>query len=50
MDGKPTWNPTWHAMDNVSRPTGFCIKPTSQNWETKTLQNLTILDILLLTV
>ena len=46
MDGKSTW----HAIDNVSQPTGFCMKPTSQNRETKTLQNLTTLDILLLIV
>ena len=40
MDDKPKWSPTWHAMENVSWSTGFCIKPTSnrwQNWKTMTL-------------
>ena len=28
---KPTWSPTWHAMDYVSWSTGLCIKPTSKS-------------------
>jgi hypothetical protein len=53
MDDKPTWSPTYHAMDNLSWYTRFCVKPTleevalTKNRETMNLQNLTILDLLL---
>ena len=30
MDLKPMSSPTWHAMDNVSRSTGFCMKSTQK--------------------
>ena len=49
---KPTWSPTWNAMDNVSWSTGLCIKPASkymgltQKQEIMTLQNLTTLGLL----
>ena len=53
MDVKPTWSPTWHAMDDVSWPTGFCVKHAHVkemglilNWETMTIQNLITLDLL----
>ena len=26
----PTCRPTWHAMDNISWSTRFCVKPTSK--------------------
>jgi hypothetical protein len=29
---KPTWSPTWHAMDNVLWSIGFCVKPISKRW------------------
>ena len=58
MDAKPTWSPTWHAMDDVSWPTGFCVKHVHiiemgliLNWETMTTyQNLITLDLLQLNV
>jgi hypothetical protein len=57
MDVKPTWSPTWRAMDDVSWPAGFCVKHVHikemgliLNWETMTIQNLITLDLLQLNV
>jgi len=32
VDEVPIWSPAWHAVENVSWSTGFCIKPTSKRW------------------
>jgi hypothetical protein len=47
---KPTWIPTWHQMDHVSRSLGLFIKTVSmevdltQNQETMALRNLTTVN------
>lgn len=48
MAVKPTWIPTWHAMNNVSwilRQAHLKEVVLRENWETMTLKNLTTLDL-----